>query len=345
MSDTGDNLPLEARLKQAAFAEGFTLAGIAAAGPADGFERLREWLARGYAGQMNYLADNPELRRTPASILPDVKSVLMVGMPYQGDAAASSRIARYAQGADYHREIWDRLNRMSAWLMEFVPGCSAHGVTDTAPLLERDFARRAGLGWFGKNTMLIDKHQGSFLFLAALLTSIELKPDPVHTGSHCGTCTACLDACPTQAFPAPGWLDARRCISYLTIELNGPIPDELREGVGGHLYGCDICQDVCPWNRHEVKQGLPTRPDLVAIDPAELLALNEAQFKNRFRGTSLLRARRGGLLRNAAIALGNTGDASALPVLHRALVDKDPVVREAAEWAIAKLAERDQSDS
>ncbi len=271
------------------------------------------------------------------------------------------RVAAYALGPDYHRYIWDRVNDLSAWLTTEVPGCLAHGVVDTAPILERDFARRAGLGWFGKNTMLINKHRGSSFFLAAFLTDIELSPSPPHEATHCGTCTACLDACPTDAFPEPGVLDARKCVSYLTIELRGPIPEELRPGVGDWLFGCDVCQDVCPWNRSRNPghpQGVPlqgtsvgaplvgalpdfpTNPDLLALDPVELLALSPAQFKQRFDGTSLLRARRSGLLRNAAIVLGNTGVASALPALERAALDADEVIRDAATWAISRIRQR-----
>jgi epoxyqueuosine reductase len=207
-------------------------------------------------------------------------------------------------------------------------------------LLERDFARRAGLGWFGKNTMLLNKHLGSYFFLAALLLDIELQPDPPHEASHCGTCTACLDACPTDAFPEPGILDARKCISYLTIELKGAIPPELRPGMGDWLFGCDICQEVCPWNRRAplaTEPALQPRADLEAIDPVELLTLSEEEFRHRFRGTALMRPKRRGLLRNACIILGNRGDPAALPALQRALADSEPLVRDAAAWAIERI--------
>ena len=211
-----------------------------------------------------------------------------------------------------------------------VPGCNGRSAVDSAPLLERDFARRAGLGWFGKNTMLINKHQGSFFFIGALLVDIELRPDSPHVASHCGSCTACLDACPTQAFTSPGWLDARRCISYLTIELRSAIPDELRPGVGDWLFGCDICQDVCPWNSKSRTPTFPTNADLETLDPVEMLGLSDDEFRQRFRGTAIMRTKRRGLLRNAAIVLGNTGDEIALPALRRALVDPEPLVSEAA---------------
>jgi epoxyqueuosine reductase len=241
---------------------------------------------------------------------------------------------------DYHDVLRQRLNQLLEWVQGEVPGCRGRGVVDSAPLLERDFARRAGLGWFGKNTMLIHKRLGSYFFLGALLLDVELRPDPPHETAHCGTCTACLDACPTQAFDGPGVLDSRRCVSYLTIELRGPIAPELREGVGAWLFGCDVCQEVCPWN-HKAPPGtepaLQPRHELEAIDPVELLGLSEEEFRRRFRDTALWRAKRCGLLRNAAIVLGNRGDPAALPALRQALDDTDPVVREAAEWAISQI--------
>jgi epoxyqueuosine reductase len=224
-----------------------------------------------------------------------------------------------------------------AWTQAEFPGVRGRGVVDTAPLLERDFARRAGLGWIGKNTMLINKHRGSYFLLGALLLDLDLEPDSPHEASHCGTCTACLDACPTGAFPGPGWLDARKCISYLTIELRSPVPEELRSGVGDWMFGCDVCQEVCPWNRKD-----ETEPE--AVDPAELLSLTEEEFRTRYRGTALMRTKRRGLLRNAALVLGNAGDEQALPALRRALEDAEPLVRDAAAWAIAEIEGRRYKD-
>ncbi len=336
---------LAGRLRERAGAQGFTLFGIAPAAEADGFDRFTAWLDAGHAGEMGYLQNQRDRRRHPNSILPTVRSVVMLGFEY-GQAAlepelgSPSRIAKYAHGPDYHPFLWNKLNDLASWLEAEEPGCRAKGSADTAPLLERDFARRAGLGWFGKNTMLINKQRGSFVFLAALLTSVELPVDAPHAASHCGTCTACLDACPTQAFPEPGVLDARKCISYLTIELRGSIPLELREPMGGWLFGCDICQDVCPWNRKEKLGTFPTNPELAALDPVELLSLDDAEFRRRFRGTAFFRTKRTGLLRNAAIALGNTGNASAIAALQRAQLDDDEVIREAAEWALARLQQR-----
>jgi epoxyqueuosine reductase len=275
----------------------------------------------------------------------------MVGMEYGPVAREdlpgtrhSGRVARYAAGPDYHRFLWDRLNLLADWLAAAAPGSVSKAVADTAPLLERDFARRAGLGWVGKNTMLIHPKRGSFFFLGALLTSVELPPDEPFTGSHCGTCTACLTACPTAAFPAPHVLDATRCISYLTIELRGPVPAELREPMGDWLWGCDVCQDVCPWNR---KAGgppaFPHDPGLARLDPIELLGLDEAAFRERFKKTALWRNRRPGLLRNAALVLGNVGDARSLPALERAAATEADPIREAALWAIGRIRQRDRS--
>jgi epoxyqueuosine reductase len=363
---------IEDRLKAKARELGFELAGIARATEADGFDRFQEWLDRGYAGEMKYLHERGPQRRHPESILENVRSVVMLGMTYANPSPVSrdapaervtpalsetnapfqdahptrsasasrltAKVAKYAQAPDYHRYFWDRLNVLATWLDAEVPGTRSHGVTDSAPILERDFARRAGLGWHGKNTMLLNKQRGSFFLLAALLTTLELQPDAPTAAGHCGTCTACLDACPTQAFPEAGWLDARRCVSYLTIELKTAIPEDLRPGVGDWLFGCDICQDVCPWNHRPTDHsGLPLVPELGAIDPVELLSLGPNELRRRFQGTSLRRANWRGLLRNAAIVLGNRGDAGALPALRDALKWEDEVVREACEWAIQQI--------
>lgn len=340
---------LKSDLKERAHQLGFERCGIAPATPADGFDRLQEWLSRGYAGEMAYLETHAEARRDPISILQDVKSVVMVGMVYSDSTAHSpipstaGRVARYAQGPDYHQVLWRKLDELLAWFKERLPDCHGRSVVDTAPLLERDFARRAGLGWIGKNTMLIDKRLGSYLFLGALLVNVELQPDSPHEASHCGTCTACLDACPTEAFAGPGWLDARRCISYLTIELRTPMPDNLRNGVGDWLFGCDVCQEVCPWNHKARQSPFPHRDDLETLDPIEILGMDEVAFRERFRGTAIMRTKRRGLLRNAAIVLANTGNPSALPALQIAVNDPDPLIQEAARWAIEQILRGSES--
>jgi epoxyqueuosine reductase len=335
---------LKSSLIERAHSLGFSLVGVARASEADGFDRLREWLERGYAGEMTYLHRHADARQHPSSILPEVQSVIMLGLNYANTDVApspnSGRVARYAQGPDYHDVLRAKLNELLDWVRDEVPGCVGRGIVDTAPLLERDFARRAGLGWFGKNTMLLNRRQGSYLFLAALLLNLELEADAPHETSHCGTCTACLDACPTDAFRGPGWLDARRCISYLTIELRSSVPEEWREGIGDWLFGCDVCQEVCPWNRRRPLEGTVTlahRDDLESLDAIELLGLDEPAFRERFRGTAFLRAKRRGLLRNAALVLGNVGDERALPALRRAAEDPEPLIAEAARWAIERI--------
>jgi epoxyqueuosine reductase len=284
-------------------------------------------------------------------MLPEVRSVIMVAMNYKPpgpaegegneDAALTGKVARYARGEDYHDVFRRRLGELLAWLQGEAPGCVGRGVVDTAPLLERDFARRAGLGWIGKNTMLLHKHLGSYFLLGALLVDVPLRADAPHAAGHCGTCTACLEACPTAAFVGPGQLDARRCISYLTIELKGPIPEDLRPAVGDWLFGCDVCQEVCPWNRKAPAGSEPAlgpRPGLAEVDLIELLGLSPEEFRERFRGTALTRPKRRGVLRNAAVVLGNRGDPAALPALGRALDDPEPLVRQAARWAIERIA-------
>jgi epoxyqueuosine reductase len=327
-------------LEEFAQSLGFNLFGIAEATAADTFPHFEKWLDAGQAGEMAYLHKHRQARQHPKSMLQSVQSVIMLGLEYTGESGTG--IAKYAQGPDYHDVIWELLDQLAEKLQELSPSCETRGVVDTAPLLERDFARRAGLGWFGKNTMLINKRKGSFFFLAALLTSVRLPAIPAHTSSHCGTCTACLDACPTDAFPEPGVLDARKCISYLTIELRGPMPVELRSGVQGWLFGCDVCQDVCPWNRRGGQAAFTrlNEPELATLDPLELLQLDEAAFRKRFRGTAFLRTKRSGLLRNAAIVLGNTADLRALPTLETAAQDSDEVIREAAKWAIEQIRSR-----
>ena len=270
----------------------------------------------------------------------------MLGLPYETEQprpprAGEGRISRYAFGSgDYHDVIHDKLRQLIAALRELAPTAAARGVVDTAPLLEREFAQLAGLGWVGKHTLLINKPAGSYFFLAALLTDQELVPDEPFAADHCGTCRACLDACPTAAFPQPYVLDATRCISYLTIELRGPIPAELRGGMGEWLFGCDVCQEVCPWNQRPEPAGEPAFQPAAGSNPVDLiglLALDDEGFRRRFRQTPLWRAKRRGILRNAAIVLGNQRAEAALPALVRALRDAEPLVRGAAAWALGRI--------
>lgn len=352
---------LESELKERASQLGFDLCGIAAAVRPEGFDWLRRWLDRGFAGEMHYFPRREAAYEHPSGVLPPVRSVVMLAMNYcvgnashipestrTRDASATKllgRVGSYALGSrDYHDLLRERLKSLGDFLHEQRPGCRTRACVDTAPLLERDFAKLAGLGWFGKNTMLLNKRLGSFFFLAALLTDNELSPDQPHHTSHCGTCTRCLDACPTDAFVEPYVLDARKCIAYLTIELRDqPIPTELRSPMGDWIFGCDVCQDVCPWNRKAPVSHEPAFEPRDKLNPADLewlLSLDENGFESSFAGTPMHRTGRAALLRNAAIALGNVCDPQALPVLERASQDPEPLVREAAEWAITNLASR-----
>lgn len=296
---------------------------------------------------MHYLERRREAYGDPQSVLPGVRSIIMLGKNYKTEdpvmpaGGVEGRVSRYAWGTvDYHDVLRKLLKQLATFVKQRVPGAKTRGVVDTAPLLERDFARLAGLGWFGKNTLLINKRRGSFLFLCALLTDLDLEPDAAHDTSHCGTCTRCLDACPTEAFVAPYVLDARKCISYLTIELRGPIPEELRKGVGNWLFGCDVCQDVCPWNRKSpATESLEfqSQTGLRPADASRILQLTPEQFETQFAQTPLYRPGRAGLLRNAAIVLGNSGDHSAVPALEHGLQDPEPLVRDACAWALEQL--------
>lgn len=341
-----DELTLQ--LKQEAVRLGFSRCGMAPAVAPAGAARLDEWLAAGYAGEMKYLADRRAAYDHPRHVLDGVRSVMMLTMEYQSqDPAAAGRgqgrVSRYAWGAiDYHDLVRERLNRLADWLHKCAPSALVRGVVDTAPLMEREFAQLAGLGWIGKHTLLLNRQRGSWFFLAALLTDLELTYDRSHETDHCGTCRACLDACPTDAFPQPYVLDASRCISYLTIELKNAIPLDLREGIGEWLFGCDVCQEVCPWNSHVALQPqvefLPL-PDNDPVDLIRLLELSEAAFRDRFRNTPLWRAKRRGILRNAAIVLGNRPTPAALPALIHALDDVEPLVRGAVAWALGRFSE------
>lgn len=337
---------LSSHIKAAGREIGFDLVGIAPAVTPVGFSRLQHWLEQGFAGEMQYLPRREAAYRHPDHVMKDVRSVVVVALNYktvepQPTGPNEGRVAQYAWGTgDYHTVLREKLQQLADKLHELSPGCRTRTAVDTAPLLERDFAQLAGLGWFGKNTMLINKWKGSYLFLGALLTDVELDYDAPHETSHCGTCTRCLEVCPTNAFPEPYVLDARRCISYLTIELTSQIPADRRTGVGDWLFGCDLCQDVCPWNRKSPATTLPEflpQSDLNPASALELLQMTEAEFDERFRDTPLSRPGWTGMRRNAAIVLGNYGNESAIPALITALNDLAPILRDAAAWALGQL--------
>lgn len=339
-----DPAELTRRLKDEALRLGFELAGACPAVTPPGIDRFRAWLAAGYAGEMRYMADRAAAYEHPAGVLDGVRSLLVLGTAYrtaepQATDCAQGRVSRYAWGRDYHDLIHERLEGLGRLLRRMVPGAAVRGVVDSAPLLEREFAQLAGLGWIGKNALLLNPRLGSWFFLAALLTDQELANDSPFAGDHCGTCRACIEACPTGALVDDRLLDARRCISYLTIELRGAVPTEFRRGLGDWLFGCDVCQDVCPWNRRapgSPDESLAPAEGRNPIDVAGLFELDDEAFRRAFRGTPLWRAKRRGLLRNAAIVLGNRPVESALPSLLRGLQDPEPLVRGACAWALGQ---------
>ena len=340
---------LAARLESAARAHGFAACGIAAADAAPQTQaRLRAWLAEGCHGEMLWMESRAEERGSPAGLWPDVRSVIMLGMSYApaadplalAGAPTRGRISVYAQGADYHDVVKRALKAVARELVALAPGAEVKVFVDTAPVMEKPLAEAAGLGWQGKHSNLVSRTHGSWLFLGAIYTTLDLPPSAAGR-DRCGSCTACQTACPTDAFPAPYRLDARRCISYLTIEHKGAIPEELRPGIGNRVYGCDDCLAVCPWNkfadtaaRH--RAFLP-RAELAAPALADLLALDDAGFRSVFAGSPIKRIGRGRMVRNAAIAAGNSGDRRFEPILALLTRDDDPVVAEAAEWALARV--------
>ena len=337
-------MTLEEQIKSKALALGFDLVGIVPAGPLASFGAFERWIADGRHGEMAYLARNPERRGDPRQLLPGAKSILVVACNYHTAGPATDlrrgKIARYALGDDYHEIIGGKLTALIETVRAIAPGAQAKACVDTAPVLERELAQRAGLGWIGKNTMLLHHRFGQWLFLGEILLDVALQPDAPETRDRCGRCTRCMAACPTRAIVAPRELDARRCISYLTIELKGPIPPELRPLIGNRIFGCDDCLEVCPWNRFAQQAREPAfspRADLTTPELIELLELDEEEFQRRFARSPILRAKRRGLLRNVCVALGNARDPRAVPALERALEDAEPLVREHAAWALEQI--------
>ena len=331
---------LTAAVRERALALGFDRVAIGPAAPPEHAAAFERWLAAGYAGTMAYLARGRDARLDPRVLLPGARSVVAVALSYQPAEEAESwtPIARYARGRDYHDVMRPRLQAIGRALAEMTGGrAECRACVDTSAVLERDLAARAGLGWIGKNTNLLDQALGSFFFIGIVLTTAELLPDgPVP--DRCGTCTACLDACPTGAFVAPYVLDARRCLSYLTIEHRGPVDPTLRPAVAEWAFGCDDCQTVCPWNRKSPPASEPAfRPARPLEALPALLALDDEGFRARFKGSAIRRAKRSGLLRNAALVLGNRRERAAVPALRRALRDLDTTVRDAAQWALDRI--------
>ena len=331
---------------------GFELAGVTRAAPADDRDQYHAWVNAGFAGEMCYLTDHrAAMRDDPRTLLPSARSVICVGKLYNAPQPYSTRfdapelawISRYAWGEDYHRVLRHGLRRLEASLRELAgEPFESRICVDTAPLAERTYARLAGLGWIGKNSCLINQPRGSWFFLAELLVSLDIEPD-APPPDRCGTCRRCIDACPTQAivpFGSHHAVDSRLCISYLTIELRGGIDEDRRAGNGGHVFGCDICQDVCPWNRRAPVTGDAAFHPRQFAPPLEgLAALSEDEFRELFGGTPVWRARYAGFLRNVAVAMGNRGLPQFRPALEKLSAFADPMVAEHARWALGKLAE------
>lgn len=339
-------------LKAEADRLGFTQCGIARADAFDGQIQLSSWLDAGHHGTMDWMEARKVERSAPQKLWPDARNIIALGMSYAPktsplaleNAKNTGRISVYAQGSDYHDVIKRNLKALARWLVAEARG-ELKVFVDTAPVMEKPLAQVAGIGWQGKHTNIVSHLAGSWLFLGCIMTTLDLEPDAPHA-DRCGSCDACQRACPTDAFPTPYTLDARRCISYLTIEHKGLIPLEFREAIGNRIYGCDDCLAVCPWNKFaaaaRVNQAFYSRAELAAPDLADLLALDDASFRTVFAGSPIKRIGRNRLVRNAAIAAGNSGNPRLVPPLQTLTNDADPVVGEAANWALSRLLAPDE---
>ena len=344
------NESLEEAIREEARRLGFSACGFARADTADRAGReLRQWLEAGHHGTMGWMDSRADQRASPLALWPEARSAIALGMSYApasdplalAERPERARISVYAQGGDYHKTVKRALKALARFIIERAPS-ELKVFVDTAPVMEKPLAQAAGIGWQGKHTNLVSREHGSWLFLGVILTSLELTPDPpAVAGVHCGTCRRCLDACPTEAFLGPHRIDARRCISYLTIEHDGPIPVEFRAALGNRIYGCDDCLAVCPWNRFAdaaaANRAFLPRAELAAPRLGDLLALDEAAFREMFAGSPIKRIGVRRMRRNCLIAAGNSGDAALAPSIRPHLDDPDPVVAEAAEWALAQL--------
>ena len=344
---TTEDDPLRAAIRAEARALGFDAVGFTAPSLGEAARHLDEFLALGRHGTMGWMERNAERRRDPHVTWPDARTVIVVGANYapKEDPLAllehkeRGSISVYARGRDYHDVMKPRLRKLGEWLVR-TQGGAAKLFVDTAPVMEKPLAELAGIGWRGKHTNLVSREFGSWLFLGALFTTLDLAPDAPEA-DHCGTCQRCLEICPTDAFPAPYQLDARRCISYLTIEHDGPIPEEFRAAIGNRIYGCDDCLAVCPWNKYAAatkEMAFLPRAELTAPKLAELAALDDAGFRKLFAGSPIKRIGRERFVRNVAIALGNEGSPEARAALERLALDESPVVAEAARWWLVAAA-------
>ena len=346
-------MELKARLEAQAKVEGFARMGICRpdATP-ETAARLRAFLEAGRHGQMEWMAEREGWRGSAAALWPEARSVIMLAEVYTPEADPMAGLAHpdrgivsvYAQGKDYHDLVKRRLKRLGRWLLDQTPtGAEIKVFVDTAPVMEKPLAQAAGLGWQGKHTNLLSRDLGSWFFLGAIFTTLDLPPDPPEV-SHCGSCTACLDACPTAAFPAPYQLDARRCISYLTIEHKGPVDMDLRGLMGNRIYGCDDCLAACPWNKFAVAaREIGYQPKVGLPELAELAALDDAAFRARFAGSPIKRIGRDRMVRNVLYAIGNSGLPALAPVAASLRDDPDPAVADAAAWALSRLSATDRA--
>jgi len=336
---------MKERLRRRAAELGFDDCRVAAAEGPRHADEFRAWLSAGAAGEMDWMQRTAEKRADAQKVLPGARSIIVLALNYwQGESLGPNedwgRIARYAWGDDYHEVMERKLRELDRLLVP--QGGKQKFYVDTGPVLERDFAAEAGIGWHGKSTMLLNRKLGTWFFLGEILTTLELPPDPPQV-ARCGSCTRCIDACPTGAITAPHKLDARRCISYLTIELKGSIPLELRPLIGDRIYGCDDCLDACPWNRFAQasrESAFAARPLVAQMRLRDFLGLDEAQFRELFRGSPIRRTKRRGFLRNVCVALGNIGTEADLPALEAAARDREPLVVEHASWAMAQIETR-----
>jgi len=343
------DIPLKERIRQRALSEGFADCRFTAARlPAVAGDRLDAFLAAGHHGDMAWMAETKDRRRSPEALWPAARTAIVLTTRYTPagdplgllDEPTRGVVSVYAQSKDYHDVVKKRLKRLARWIVDAAEEAQVKVFVDTAPILEKTVAQQAGAGWQGKHTNLVSRQDGSWLFLGEILTTLALDPDPPET-DHCGSCRACLDICPTDAFPSPYTLDARKCISYLTIEHKGIIPDALKQRMGNRIYGCDDCLAVCPWNKFATAPAdpaLPKRDDLWGPALAELARLDDATFRERFRGSPIKRTGRDRFIRNVLIAIGNSGDRSLLPEAERLIDDPADVVRDAARYARARLA-------
>lgn len=330
-------------IKRRALELGLDVCGITSADPSRHAGFFREWAEQGGAGEMTWLARDPERRTDPRVVLPGARSLIVAGLNYwQPAPAGRGRIATYALGDDYHGILLEKLHALSDEMVG--SGAAAKVYVDTGPVLEKSLAQRAGIGWQGKSTMLINRTRGPWLLLGEIITTLELEPDRPER-DHCGSCSRCMSACPTNAITAPYQLDARRCIAYLTIELKGSIPEEMRPLIGDRVYGCDECLDVCPWNRfaQTTRETRFMAASNSHEDLCELLETTTAEFKRRYARSPILRVKRRGLLRNVCVVLGNIGTVDDLAALRQAENHGEPLVREHAAWAVRQIMGRSKS--